>query len=535
MYVPGNPMTQTKANPQACCNTCAATPLCSYWQYVPDITIDGKRGKGACFLLHDKIDYTCGEMTAQFSTETKPVHLQVRVGGECNPSAKVLNDPHLVGAHGTDFDFNGRPDKAFCLLTDRNLHVNMLLRGYYSDNTENAALVVDGKAVHTWIKELGIIWTADGVDHKLRLAARGGKQQERGDGFMKAIEIDGMMIPRMQLGDVVTSAGGLAIEFRAHEMEGPFAVDYYHLPSSRRASPGHATPPIVAPPLVAPPLRSARLPSARHASPPYAFCGSPPLFATPRPLSRLPFHRPLSRLLSPCLSSHSRAHIRRTSSPLAALPLPSSYLISRRRASSVECRSLQNLLYPFQSTYLPRCNRLYPLPCRCLASRISAVLQGSSYLGAESSLSPRSSRPSPQPPFLFLSPPSPLAFHRAMDPFKGGSKGATAVAAAAGRRGSLRQRKVAADVVAVMLDEGTRKRAAAARLEALESDYTGVDAAVDEDDHVFNAEEELVQEGFAPAKRVSRPGKRRTRQSAAAVVSRASKRTPKTFAELLEE
>ncbi|CAI5946440.1 unnamed protein product [Closterium sp. NIES-64] len=41
--------------------------------------------------------------------------------------------------------------------------------------------------------------------------------------------------------------------------------------------------------------------------------------------------------------------------------------------------------------------------------------------------------------------------------------------------------------------------------------------------------------GFAPAKRVSRPGKRRTRLAAAAVVSRASKRTPKTFAELLEE
>ncbi|CAI5990935.1 unnamed protein product [Closterium sp. NIES-64] len=76
----------------------------------------------------------------------------VRVGGECNPSAKVLNDLHLVGAHGMHFDFNGRPDKAFCLLTDRNLHINMLLRGYYSDSTENAALVVDGKAVHTWIK-----------------------------------------------------------------------------------------------------------------------------------------------------------------------------------------------------------------------------------------------------------------------------------------------------------------------------------------------------------------------------------------------
>ncbi|CAI7794864.1 unnamed protein product [Closterium sp. NIES-54] len=70
----------------------------------------------------------------------KPVHLQVRVGSECNPSAKVLNDLHLVGTHGTDFDFNGQLNKAFCLLTDRNLHINKLLRGYYSDNTQNAVL-----------------------------------------------------------------------------------------------------------------------------------------------------------------------------------------------------------------------------------------------------------------------------------------------------------------------------------------------------------------------------------------------------------
>ncbi|CAI5514304.1 unnamed protein product [Closterium sp. Naga37s-1] len=229
LYVPGNPLTLLKANPASCCNTCAATPLCTYWQYIPDITIDGKKGKGACYLIHDQIDFTCGEMTAQYSTETKPVNLQVRIGGECNPSAKILNDPHLVGAHGTHFDFNGRPDKAFCLLTDRDLHVNMLLRGYYDERTDNAALVVDGKAVLTWIKELGIVWTAQGADHKVRLAARGGKQQERGDGFMKSIEIDGEEIPRMKVGDTVTTGGGLTVHFRGLEKEGPFDVDYYML------------------------------------------------------------------------------------------------------------------------------------------------------------------------------------------------------------------------------------------------------------------------------------------------------------------
>ncbi|CAI6003065.1 unnamed protein product [Closterium sp. NIES-64] len=229
VYVKGNPLTVKKASPQTCCNTCASTKGCTYWQYIPDITLDKKKTDGACFMVKDDIDYTCGEIIAQYATETKPLHLQVRTGGECNTASEIVNDPHLVGAYGTHFDFNGRPDAAFCLLTDRELHVNMLLRGYYSDDTENAALVVDGKAVHTWIKELGIVWLADGVDHKIRLAARSGKQQERGSGFMKAIEIDGEAIPRMRVGDVVTSVGGLTLTFKALEKEGPYDVDYYTL------------------------------------------------------------------------------------------------------------------------------------------------------------------------------------------------------------------------------------------------------------------------------------------------------------------
>ncbi|CAI5492359.1 unnamed protein product [Closterium sp. Naga37s-1] len=229
VYVKGNPLTLKKASPQTCCNTCAGYAGCTYWQYIPDITIDGKKTEGACYLVHDNIDYSCGELTAQYATDSKPVHLQVRTGGECNPAGHIKDDPHLVGAYGTHFDFNGRPDKAFCLLTDKDLHVNMLLRGYYSDDTENAALVVDGKAVHTWIKELGIVWFANGADHKVRLAARSGKKQERGDGFMKTIEIDGEEMPRMSVGDEVTTEGGLTLRFAALEKEGPYDVDYYTL------------------------------------------------------------------------------------------------------------------------------------------------------------------------------------------------------------------------------------------------------------------------------------------------------------------
>ncbi|GJP39164.1 hypothetical protein CLOM_g23557 [Closterium sp. NIES-68] len=104
-----------------------------------------------------------------------------RVGGSC-PYTK--NDPHFQGAQGTRFEFNGAPEKTFCLLTDRNIHVNMQMRGYYDSRTVGATVLRNGKAVRTWIRALGFVWRAAAVEaeHKFRLVARAGKQQERGDG-----------------------------------------------------------------------------------------------------------------------------------------------------------------------------------------------------------------------------------------------------------------------------------------------------------------------------------------------------------------
>ncbi|CAI5464886.1 unnamed protein product [Closterium sp. Yama58-4] len=76
VYVKGNPCTVKKASPQTCCNTCAGFSGCTYWQYIPDITIDGKKSDGACYLVHDNIDFTCGELTAQYATDSKPIALQ---------------------------------------------------------------------------------------------------------------------------------------------------------------------------------------------------------------------------------------------------------------------------------------------------------------------------------------------------------------------------------------------------------------------------------------------------------------------------
>ncbi|CAI7873548.1 unnamed protein product, partial [Closterium sp. NIES-54] len=74
---------------------------------------------------------------------------------------------------------------------------------------------------------LGIVWFANGADHRLRLVARNGKEQERGAGYMKAIEVDGTVIQRLALGEEFNGDGGLTVALRAYEKQGPYDVDYY--------------------------------------------------------------------------------------------------------------------------------------------------------------------------------------------------------------------------------------------------------------------------------------------------------------------
>ncbi|GJP43619.1 hypothetical protein CLOM_g3059 [Closterium sp. NIES-68] len=203
----------------ACCSKCAENSDCTFWQLVPGYPADEREPASPDIC----------KLYAGTPNCRKFFPGGAGIGAGCRSS--VTNDPHLVGAHGTRYDFNGRPDRTFCLLTDRDVHVNMLLRGYYSEDTTDAALVVDGKAVHTWIKELGIVWFANGATHTARLVARNGKQQLRGDGFMKAIEIDGQKQPRMKVGDQIVPSNGsaLTISFQALEKEGPYDVDHYTL------------------------------------------------------------------------------------------------------------------------------------------------------------------------------------------------------------------------------------------------------------------------------------------------------------------
>ncbi|GJP30454.1 hypothetical protein CLOM_g1757, partial [Closterium sp. NIES-68] len=158
------------------------------------------------------------------------------VGGLCNGTALIENDPHLTGARGTHYDFTGQLDKSFCLLSDRQFHVNMLLNGYQGapPALPASASSINGKdsstELHTWIKELGVVWmTADGANHTLRIVARKGKQQERGYGFVSRIEIDGKVTSLPSVGETIATESGLMVTKVAEEKEGPFDVDQFQV------------------------------------------------------------------------------------------------------------------------------------------------------------------------------------------------------------------------------------------------------------------------------------------------------------------
>jgi hypothetical protein len=74
-------------------------------------------------------------------------------GGTCNPvtSGLVKDDPHFRGGDNVPFEFNGEVDKSFCLITDSNIHINMLLGGYLDERTTGATIMKNGMAVRSWI------------------------------------------------------------------------------------------------------------------------------------------------------------------------------------------------------------------------------------------------------------------------------------------------------------------------------------------------------------------------------------------------
>ncbi|CAI5525376.1 unnamed protein product [Closterium sp. Naga37s-1] len=85
--------------------------------------------------------------------------------------------------------------------------------------------------LHTWIKELGVVWmTPDGANHTLRMVARKGKQQERGENsFVSLIAIDGQPTVPPTVGQSIATESGLVVTKIAEAKEGPFDVDQFQV------------------------------------------------------------------------------------------------------------------------------------------------------------------------------------------------------------------------------------------------------------------------------------------------------------------
>ena len=144
--------------------------------------------------------------------------------------ATVSGDPHFVGARGTRYDFNGLPGKNYCLFTDSSVHMNMHMIGY----STNEGKIEGGKAVHTWIGKLGILWKVGGKSHSLVLSAREGPQVKRGTGFLAGAELDSVALPALQEGEAHSLAGGGNLTFHhigswGHHKE-PMDVYFVTLP-----------------------------------------------------------------------------------------------------------------------------------------------------------------------------------------------------------------------------------------------------------------------------------------------------------------
>ena len=70
-----------------------------------------------------------------------------------------------------------------------------------------------GKAVHTWIGKLAIMWKVGGKSHSLVLSAREGPQVKRGSGFLSGAELDRLALPTLQEGETHALVGGGNLTF----------------------------------------------------------------------------------------------------------------------------------------------------------------------------------------------------------------------------------------------------------------------------------------------------------------------------------
>ncbi|CAI5957060.1 unnamed protein product [Closterium sp. NIES-65] len=200
---------------------CRQQPQCSYWNFLAS--------SGTCYL------YTSGICAANNGIRSvySPREPNSYVGGRCSWHGQQEYRYQAEVAPSARPYQQLRPT-SFCLVSDSRLHINMRLTGYLDNNRSDImAALVAGAKVRTWIRELGFIWWTNqaggsAAQHSLRLVARRGPKQERGEGFMGRIEVDGIAVPRLGLGDELSLFDGEGtVTYARQERSGNYDVDVY--------------------------------------------------------------------------------------------------------------------------------------------------------------------------------------------------------------------------------------------------------------------------------------------------------------------
>lgn len=68
---------------------------------------------------------------------------------------RIIGDPHFFGKHGERFDFHGRSNRDYCVLTDKDFQINMhLFRGVRKGSTV-ITLMNSAKSFAYFLRALG--------------------------------------------------------------------------------------------------------------------------------------------------------------------------------------------------------------------------------------------------------------------------------------------------------------------------------------------------------------------------------------------
>jgi Root cap len=134
----------------------------------------------------------------------------------------VKGDPHFTGADRSHFDFTGKPEETYCLVSDSHLHINAYYGGRYATNKTGGA----SKPL-TWIRKVALLWG----HHSVKLSAREGAAWGYNSGYMAQMEVDGKQVTLSQPGDSIALANEKIhlTWLAAKERSGDDEVDVYQV------------------------------------------------------------------------------------------------------------------------------------------------------------------------------------------------------------------------------------------------------------------------------------------------------------------